>query len=245
MSLLHRLPILLVVTLLLTACGNDDDEPLAQESPTPTVTATPEATATPDAPEPTPTPEETATEEPAEGQDEDPADAADQAEGQGDDDDGVEPIGEFGTRTVETDDFPMGGGNIAQLVDVRVAAQDGFDRVVLEFDGTDVPSHRITFLEPPIQQDGSGNPVEIDGEAFLELRMTPASGVDLSGEAFEETYTGPDRVTAGGTSTVTEVVRTGDFEANLAWVIGMDREAPFAVEWLRDPLRLVVDVEAR
>jgi hypothetical protein len=44
--------------------------------------------------------------------------------------------------------------------------------------------------------------------------MQPASGVDLSGPGYVEVYTGPDRLDPG-TPEVTEVVRTGDFEAVL------------------------------
>lgn len=155
---------------------------------------------------------------------------------------GPTPLGEFGTETVATDDFPSGGGEVALLTAVRVGGHEGFDRVVLEFDGGDVPAYRVSYVDPPIVEDGSGHEVAVAGGAFLELRLTPASGVDLSGEDYEVVYEGPDRVT-GATSTVTEVVRTGDFEANLAWVVGLEHRAPFAVTVLAEPLRLVVDVK--
>jgi hypothetical protein len=41
---------------------------------------------------------------------------------------------------------------------------------------------------------------------------------------------------------VTEAVRTGDFEANMASVVGLDQRSPLAVTFLEDPLRLVVDI---
>ena len=41
---------------------------------------------------------------------------------------------------------------------------------------------------------------------------------------------------------ITEAVRTGDFEATLAWTVGLVHRAPFAVAVFHDPLRLVVDV---
>lgn len=158
------------------------------------------------------------------------------------DDAGPGLVGEPRTRQVESDDFPGGGGaRRASLVDVRVGAHDGFDRVVLEFDGQDVPSYRVGYVDPPVRQDGSGNEVDVAGDAFLELRVTPASGRTAQGEV---TYEGPRRVPAGDAAVVTEVVRTGDFEANLAWVAGVDRRRPFAVAFLTDPLRLVVDVVA-
>lgn len=155
---------------------------------------------------------------------------------------GAEPVGTGGTAEVTAGDFPSGGGEVALLEDVRVAAHDGFDRIVWEFAGEDVPSYRIRYVEPPVREDGSGNEVEVAGEAFLEVSLTPASGVDLSGEDYRETYEGPRRIDAPPGGVVAEVVRTGDFEAHLTWVVGVEREAPFAVAWLEQPLRLVVDV---
>ena len=93
---------------------------------------------------------------------------------------------------------------------------------------SDVPGVDAAYADPPITEDGSGATVDVDGGAFLRIRMEPAAGVDLSKDPFEETYTGPDRVE--GVAPVTEVVKTGDFEANLTWVIGLDRQRAYRVE---------------
>jgi hypothetical protein len=99
----------------------------------------------------------------------------------------------------------------------------------------------VTYVDPPIVEDGSGNAVEIEGGAFLELRLTPATGVDLTGPEIEETYDGPTELRVDG-NVVIEVVRIGDFEQNMAWVVGLDERRPFAVAFFADPLRLVVDI---
>lgn len=176
----------------------------------------------------------------------DPRETGDQDAGEDDDAPaGPEPVGEFSTTEQSTPDFPFDGDGFAQLVDVRVASHEGFDRVVLEFGPEDdVPSYRITYVEPPVIQDGSGEEMRIDGEAFLELRMTPAAGVTTETDdpdGWERTYDGPLRIPVGS-GTVTELVRVDDWEANLSWVVGVERTAPFAVEWLANPRRLVVDV---
>lgn len=155
----------------------------------------------------------------------------------------VEPVGEFGAASVETDNFPYEGrpSGVALLTDVRVAAHSGFDRIVFEFRDGDVPGHRVRYIEAPIREDASGNEVAVEGTAFIEVHMTPASGVDLSkGESYEQTYTGPRRIQ--GTGALAELVRTGDFEANLTWVAGARSRSGFAVAQLQDPPRLVVDV---
>jgi hypothetical protein len=157
-----------------------------------------------------------------------------------------EPIGEMGVGDRETSGFPTANreGGAALLTDVRVASHDGFDRVTFEFRDGDVPGYRVQFVDPPITADPSDNPVEIDGTAFLSVVMTPASGVDLSGETYEEIYTGPDRIGPADTTAIVELVLSGDFEAVLTWVVGLDAEAPFAVGTLLDPPRLVIDVRA-
>lgn len=155
---------------------------------------------------------------------------------------GPEPGGPFGSETVASPGFPLAGGAYATLTDVRVASHPGFDRVVLEFDGAEAPGYQVGYVPPPILQDGSGEEIAVAGEAFLEVRMHPASGYDATAEEWTPTYTGPDRVT-GDTALVTEVVRTGDFEAMLAWTIGLRTDAPFAVDWLADPVRLVIDIK--
>ncbi|GAA4751692.1 hypothetical protein GCM10023328_38480 [Modestobacter marinus] len=152
------------------------------------------------------------------------------------------PVGTPSTGPVQAGDFPAVTGPTAHLTDVRTARHDGFDRVVLEFAGDRVPSYRVSYVEPPITEDGSGAEVPVPGAAFLEVRAAPASGVDLSGDEPRETYTGPDRVAPSGDGVVTEVVRTGDFEGQLAWTIGLQQRVPFGVAVLEEPTRLVVDV---
>jgi hypothetical protein len=94
-----------------------------------------------------------------------------------------------------------------------------------------------------LHEDGSGAEVEIEGSAFVLVDMEPASGFDLATGEGEMVYEGPRRLpgTDVGTSVVREVVRTGDFEAQLAWAVGLDSRVDFRVTTLDDPARLVVD----
>jgi len=153
--------------------------------------------------------------------------------------DGIDPMDDAGTDPVRSEGD---GEGTSLLTDVRVARHEGFDRVVFEFDGP-VPGFDVEYIEPPITEDGSGDEVDVRGDAFLQVRMEPASGFDLSGEG-EQTYDGPTRLSGedAGTSVIQEVVRTGDFEAVLAWVVGISDEVDFRVDTLEDPTRIVVDV---
>lgn len=158
------------------------------------------------------------------------------------DDEGLDPIGEPTTDTMQSDEFPTHGSEVALLTEVRSARHDGFERIVFEFDGDEPPSYRIGYVDAPITEPGSGREVEVAGSDHLEVRLQPASGVDLSGTEARETYRGPDRRDLAPLGSAHELVFVGDFEANMAWVVGTDRRAPYAAAFLRDPLRLVVDV---
>jgi hypothetical protein len=85
------------------------------------------------------------------------------------------------------------------LVAVRTGRHEGFDRVTFEFEGLR-PGYQVEYVDPPITQDASGDVVEVNGNAFLQVRFEPASGFDV--ESGQETYTGPDVVEGNGTTNV-------------------------------------------
>jgi hypothetical protein len=129
------------------------------------------------------------------------------------------------------------------LKDVRVAAQAGVDRVVLEFEDA-LPGYEVATTQPPLIEDGSGDEVRVQGDALLQVRFENAATARIAGERVVPVYTGPDRVRAGGTAVVTEVVDVGDFEGVVTWVIGLRRSSEVRVSTLASPNRLVVDVVA-
>jgi hypothetical protein len=55
-------------------------------------------------------------------------------------------------------------------------------------------------------------------------------------------YDGPTRITPTDTTYAREAARTGDFEAILIWVVGLDEPRPFTASTLTDPARVVVDI---
>ncbi len=152
---------------------------------------------------------------------------------------GIDPLRGAGTEPV------TGSAEVTEtalLERVAVARHEGYDRVVFQFRSVR-PGYRVSYVEPPLREDGSGNTVAVAGEAFVLVRMEPASGFDLATPEGELVYTGPRRITGSesGTSIVREVVRTSDFEAVLAWAIGLDTRVDFRVLTLDRPPRLVVD----
>lgn len=153
--------------------------------------------------------------------------------------DGIDPMDDAGTEAVRGE--PQVDG-VALIADVAVARHEGYDRVVWTFENG-VPGYEVGYVEGPLTEDPSGEPITVEGAAHIQVRMEPASIVDLSGPEYREVYTGPATVD-GDTPEITEVVRTGDFEAVSTWVLGVaDPGVAFRVDALTDPPRLVVDVQ--
>lgn len=139
---------------------------------------------------------------------------------------------------------PGDGTGTALLKTVRVGRNPGFERIVYEFAGTSKPGYRVQWVDGPIVSDGSGEPIDVKGKAFLEMVMEPASGVDLSAPQLTIVYDGPDRIpVAGQTVLITDLVRTGDFEGVLSWAAGTTEKVPFRVLRLSNPTRVVVDLQ--
>lgn len=156
------------------------------------------------------------------------------------------------TTTEPTDTLPGAGTSPVvasatakgtSLLDrVAVGRHAGYDRVVFGFRTAGLPGYRVEYVQPPLKEDGSGNPVTVAGSAFVVVRMEPASGFDVSSGEGALVYKGPKRLP--GASVVKEVVRTGDFEAVLSWAIGLEAKVPFRVTTATSPSRLIVDFKS-
>jgi hypothetical protein len=127
---------------------------------------------------------------------------------------------------------------VANIVDVRVGAHAGYDRVVFEFEqGT--PELSLSRAEPPFFSEGSGFPVEVEGASFLALLMR---GGTVQTDEGTSSYDGPREFSDVGPSLV-HLVEGGDFERQSTWYLGLADEACVRVLLLDDPHRLVIDIE--
>src|SRR5262245_27175057 len=132
------------------------------------------------------------------------------------------------------------------LTDVRVGAHDGFDRIVFEFaepkpnpaGNRGIPYYEIRQAKPPFTQDPSDMPLDVYGDAFVQLVMQGATGYDFDGNA---TYAGP-RVLTPSFGTLAQAAQAGDFEATLSWILGLSRSTCWDVQELHNPDRLVLDL---
>lgn len=128
----------------------------------------------------------------------------------------------------------------ANIVDVRMATHDGFDRVVFEFTGG-LPEVTLDRAEPPFTHDASGAPIDVEGTSFLRLTMRGGTKQTLEGTS---SYDGPTEFDPGF-PTLVDLVEGGDFEAQSTWYFGLSSEACVQVLALSDDgaPRLVIDVE--
>ena len=124
------------------------------------------------------------------------------------------------------------------VTDIRTGRHDGFDRVVLEVEGAGTPGWDVRYVDAASSQ-GSGEPVEVDGDAVLQVTVT---GAGYPYDTGAEEYAGADPLPGEGTQTVTEVAFDATYEGTTVAFIGTSSRAPFRVYLLEDPSRLVVEV---
>ena len=144
-----------------------------------------------------------------------------------------------GAWTAGVVDIPSDDARVSLLVSVRAARHEGFDRIVWELEG-DMPGVHVEYVDEPVRACGSGEPVPLPGDAWLEVRMSPANAHTDAGRA-----TIAERRRATGLPVVLEIVQTCDFEAVVSWVLAVRSPEPFRLTRLDDPSRLAVDVRHR
>ncbi len=123
------------------------------------------------------------------------------------------------------------------LREVRSARNEGFDRVVFQFDGDQVPGYHLEYIDKPVIKCGSGDPTPIAGQGWLQVRMTPAQA-HADGQV-----TVAERERKPKLPVLEELELTCDFEGEVTWVLGVKHPNKYRVMELKEPTRLVVDVQ--
>ncbi len=139
---------------------------------------------------------------------------------------------DVGVDTAEPDGGPL------TVVGARAARQAGYDRVVLELAGQPGrPGWRVEYVDEP-RQEGSGDRVQVDGEAVLQVLV---SGIGYPFDTGQQEETDDFRPT--GTAVVREVVLGATYEGQYEAFVGVSARRPFRVFRLSDPARVVIDVQ--
>lgn len=209
----------LLVPLTLVGCGSNGGTPSESPSPGPsgptaTVTGVPTQTPTSTATiSPTETPTQTAV--------------------------ACEPFGAT-SDTTSADPLSMSTLTGARM---RVGRHDCYERFVFEVAGAGgPPGWRVHYVDP-LTADGSGEPIDLRGDATLEVIVGVWTVTDFAGRPAEwPPFTGPDAIVTSSFVALREARNNYAYEGVTQLGLGLDQERPFRVSWLDDPSRLVVDV---
>ena len=126
---------------------------------------------------------------------------------------------------------------IAQIDEIRSAAHEAYDRLVIVFSNNQLPRYDIRFIEEAPKACGSGHVVDIAAPEVLEIRLEPSRAHNDAGVSTLE-----QRERDLPHPILKEYVVTCDFEAVFAIVAGIDGARPFRVSEMHDPARIVIDV---
>ncbi|MGC5021819.1 AMIN-like domain-containing (lipo)protein [Micromonospora sp. DT47] len=122
------------------------------------------------------------------------------------------------SHTVRLPLTPPPGEPLPVLVEVRVGdhPDEDFSRITFAFRGP-IPGYEVAYVAR-VEQDGSGDPVDLPGTAFLALRFNPAQAHDGAGR---NTASTPPRTI--GFPTLRGWAPAGDFEGYLSFGLGLSR----------------------
>lgn len=130
-----------------------------------------------------------------------------------------------------------------RLTDIALARGSGGDLLGFTLDpspGSIIrPQLRITAVEPPFTQGGSGLPFDVAGEHHLQVTFEGMAHVDPAGNIV---YVGPNDLPGIG-GPVAQVVLGEAFESYVTFIVGYDGDGCVALQVT--PTRVTIAIEAR
>ena len=138
----------------------------------------------------------------------------------------------FSTQPKVVEHPPVGS---PKLVGLRAGRHPDFDRVVFQLDGP-IPSYYSVRYVPVVRLDGSGEPLSLRGDAFLEVVVRAPTHDEDYRPVLTPTRLRPDF------PALREVSAPGSFEGQTTAGIGVTRKVGFRVFELSSPTRIVIDL---
>jgi hypothetical protein len=127
-------------------------------------------------------------------------------------------------------------GPSAKLGALRAAGHPGYDRVVFQFEGAEVPGYRIEYVREITLGETDDQFLTLQGGALVQAIFQGSASEDHR----PGTQTVPDKLTVG-LGQVKQIGLAEDWEGVVRLGIGLDHRAGFRVLELHDPERVVVD----
>jgi LPXTG-motif cell wall-anchored protein len=137
----------------------------------------------------------------------------------------------FSTQPRVVEHPPVGS---ATLTGLRAGRHASFDRVVFQLDGP-IPSYSVRYV-PVVHLDGSGEPLQLRGAAFLEVVVRAPTHDQDGRPVLRPTRLRPDF------PVLREVKVPGSFEGQTTAGIGVTSRVGFRVLELANPTRIAVDL---
>ena len=152
---------------------------------------------------------------------------------------GDESIDSFDGTVMELAGGEMTSGEVRPvLVDVRSGHHEGYDRVVFEFSGDAAPEWTTEYIDRPTHECGSGKQRYLAGAGWLQIHF---EGTAAHTEEMEATIENRDR--ALSLPNLQQLTLTCDYEGNVIWVLGLELPSRYRVVELKNPTRVVIDVQ--
>jgi hypothetical protein len=125
----------------------------------------------------------------------------------------------------------------AQAFDV---ASQGYDSMSFAFDGPTAPGYTVKYVDE-VTQDGSGQTVDLPGEAWIQVVFTSAVAHDDDGQAtLSPAITQP--VTTGYPG-LKAYVMNGDFEGQVSVALGTGAKRGFSVREIKQSGQWMVSID--
>lgn len=121
---------------------------------------------------------------------------------------------------------------------LRVAAHEGYERVVVDLAGPGA-GWQARYVDTPTGQ-GKGDPIEIAGNAFLQVDVTGVS-IPVTDADYAAYYEGGQQVSGNSVHAIYE----STFEGRAQFIIGVDSVEPFHIFALDNPSRIVIDIATK
>tara|TARA_Y100001936_G_scaffold89541_1_gene88081 strand:+ start:687 stop:1538 length:852 start_codon:yes stop_codon:yes gene_type:complete len=225
-----------LVSVLLISCGGQDKTQVIEEG---AIEETIEEAPEEETPEEETTEEETTEESSEESIEEESLDDISDGE------ESSEPACTWNVAPKIAGNFPLSGGDI--LADARIGAQEGYDRLVLEFvaSGSVPESYEIKYVfnnaGPGIitVTDNLHLGSQVQGNAALQIILA-GSHEDVVNNIV--IYEGPNTLSSSLMGNITEAKFVGSHAGLILWGIGVQEATGFRVFELTDPPRVVIDV---
>jgi hypothetical protein len=132
----------------------------------------------------------------------------------------------------------------AFLIDAEAGSNGCLDQVTFTFSGGGIPpGYTVGYQDPgqePFLDGDPPQPIDLPGNAFLSVKISPALSFDPFSADHAPTYTGNQSLDYGEHQHLQIVRELPDAQNTVVWVIGLDSVRPFRVDRAEDPKRVTV-----